>query len=106
MYEAKTFSVRLNETEQEYIENFWEGSFSNFTHSAIKDQQLLTEKNHHRNKLKHNTSVVLYLLIAVMMVIQVLTTSNIFLQLFASMVAVFLMVLSLIEIVGEKDVRQ
>ena len=106
MYQDKTFSVRLNEEEQEYIHNFWDNSFNSFTHSAIKDQIKLTEKNHFRNKLKHNTSVVLYLLIATMMVIQVLTTTNIFLQLFASTVAVVLIILSLFEIVGDDNVRQ
>ena len=96
--EAKTFSCKLDEKEVEYINNFYNNSFSNYVHHSIKRDLELSKKNIKSNYLQNSSQSVIMLGVGAILIFYSLSMNHMLGFIMSFLLGVFFIVNSLVTI--------
>lgn len=94
----QTFSCRLNETEQFYLKNHYDNSFSSYVHDSIKRDIEMSKKNRHHNFLNNFTQQIIMLGLGAIFIFFSLSTNNLLGFVLLFLFGVFFMISSLFSI--------
>jgi len=94
----KFLSCRLKEDELNYINNYYDGSFSNYVHNSIKRDLELSKKNRKHNFISNFTQQIIMLGLGAIFIFFSLSINNIYGFVLMFLFGVFFIVSSLFNI--------